>query len=206
MRSQTGASQEAPVFFTNPQEFLEVLRKNYNSIASSPENGMTKEDLLDFSETTDSPSGRKAAKIAYQHFDELEKFNNLYDSLLPDRWLGRNHKGIFLSDLHKDLDIYNGKTDLYVKHDQIEGAVYGLEGAGFSALSNQLIFPDFPPISILAAGVALTATVASVDCFKMVSWTAGLRSTAGEQSTEQPEPRRRCPCNHIKRNDIVFGI
>lgn len=132
--------------FADPQTFLKILQKDYNQIAKSHDGCITQNDLAAYAKSGEDPEGREAAKIALKHFDELTKLPDLNLSELDGNHNGFSYeingqtlRGISKYDLQKDLDMFSGKTESYIRHDRIYGslqcAAEGLVGLASAALT-----------------------------------------------------------------------
>jgi hypothetical protein len=86
--------------FSNPQDFLQVLKKDFAQIAKSDPDKISKDDLVQYSEHGADPQGRLAAAIAAAHYDQFQ-------AMSPDLWKG---KGITKKKLDDDLQLVSGDT------------------------------------------------------------------------------------------------
>jgi hypothetical protein len=115
--------------FSNPQEFLQVLKADFPKIASS-ENGhmpvLTKNDLIIYAQSGDDPRGRAAAHIALDHFDDLYKMST-------DWAHGEKIPAISANDLDFDISLSQGKTTKEKVEDALTFGFATLVGFGSAA-------------------------------------------------------------------------
>ena len=63
--------------FNDPKEFLQILKDNHAEITQRGSEYATKQDFFYASEHATDPKLRAAAKIALNHFDEINAFDNV---------------------------------------------------------------------------------------------------------------------------------
>lgn len=98
--------QLSDAVFSNPIEFLTVLRDNYSRIVGPSEDSISKNDLLLCSENSSDQRLAAAAKIAYDHYDDLNAMPSDVNIQLGGN--KSNTKGISRDDLTTDLDLASG--------------------------------------------------------------------------------------------------
>ncbi len=87
--------------FADPKSFLEIL-KDFGQIASSKD-GMSRNDLIVYSQSGADQEGRAAAKIALAHFDELTQLDKMHNLLWNH---GSQGSKLSADDLSTDEDLF----------------------------------------------------------------------------------------------------
>ncbi len=105
--------------FANPNEFLQVLKSDFDRIAKSGSAGITQTDLVLYSQHGDDARGRAAAAIAAKHFDELQQISFMK---------GKPHN-LSKDQLDSDIDYINNNIGAVVSQRHSEGAKVMVEGA-----------------------------------------------------------------------------
>ncbi len=144
--------------FSNPTDFLQILKSDFNDIGHSfPE--LSKGDLVDYSIHGADPKGRAAAKIAADHFGELQA--------IPDRATNSRlviERGISEKDLDIDISVIQGNTKDIVKTARkpdefaVVGALFiGTVGALLLDSPTSSLASTVVPVGLGAAGALYCA-------------------------------------------------
>lgn len=158
--------------FADPQSFLKVLQKDFDQIAKSYEGGITKNDLIAYSVNGQDAQGREAAKIAIAHFDEFthlpDRPHSMQDAAFEYKVDGQHIRGIAKSDLQLDLDLYNNKTNYYIRKGRLSDlgdcAMFGTQAVMLGGLTVATM--DMPPLAALTgASAAAVGGLAAVGCY-----------------------------------------
>lgn len=160
--SQMNLSQNT---FKNPQEFLNVLRKDFKQIAGQ-DDLITKEELLVYSAYGEDREGRTAAKIALKHFDEmneLARFRTVTGGNYNDHEINKKPvKALSAADLEVATDMNNGDLTLHIALQEIEGVALtlgcGLVTAGLGAITVAAVVDPVVAIPFGLGTVAMAGT------------------------------------------------
>ena len=100
---ENASSSLSAQVFANPADFLQVLKGDFKQIAQSDPGKITESDLIAYSEHGSDPQGRMAAKIAAEHYSDLQALAN---SAIEKTAVPSN--GISANDLQTDINLVNG--------------------------------------------------------------------------------------------------
>lgn len=155
--SEVATTAPCQAVFDNPQEFLSVLKRDYDQITAHSNGQMTFDALESYSKIGADPAGRQAAEIAADHFSDM-----LAMSQLPDYYLGCFAQraeadavpAISKQALNAESDLYDGRYGWYVADRLPVGAA---AMAGNAALT---VFAGIGSLSLGMGGVLLLPILA----------------------------------------------
>lgn len=132
--------------FNDPKEFLQILKEHHSEITQRGSEYATKQDFFYASEHASDPKLRAAAKIALNHFDEINAFDNVTRN---DGFTGISAIGKL--DYERGLNYLSGnyKSDLYWQQAKNIGGT-----AGWAALTAAMgtltaVSVEIPPLAAL---------------------------------------------------------
>lgn len=145
LQKESGGGEGAGLkaVFNNPQEFLDVLRRDYDKIAPKNQNLITRNDLISYSITAKDPESRAAATIAAKRFEELRSLaavpniNTHFDN--NHEIEGRSVEAISRSDLQAIQKFNEGQTTYYNARNLAVGAGYTAAFGGLAAFMAPLL-------------------------------------------------------------------
>ena len=144
--STTVLSQTA---FSNPQDFLKVIKKDFDRIAKAGSKQITKNDLELYSEHGADIEGRSAAAIAVKHYDQLQQM----------AWGDQTQTAIAKIDLDEDINLMTGNVEGEISRERNIDYKVIASGAVVERylISGTVASLECPPLAIglgvLAAGV-----------------------------------------------------
>jgi hypothetical protein len=145
------STQVSQTVFSNPKEFLQVLKDDFNSIAKSGASEFTKDDLQLYSEHGTDEKGRAAAAIAVKHYDQLQRIASGSASANP----------IKKDDLDEDIKYVTGDIDSIVSRNRSKDTKLALTATaiGQYCARTALKTEKIPALSIGLGVVSLGAIV-----------------------------------------------
>jgi hypothetical protein len=141
--------------FANPADFLQVLKSDFKQIAQTDPKKISQSDLIAYSEHGSDPQGRVAAKIAAEHYGDLQAIASSplgRDAAPPD--------GISVNDLQADTNLVNGNIQGPLKTVRENDSIKIAEGAiatGVGATGAASTFLECPPVGMLIGAAGLAA-------------------------------------------------
>jgi len=149
-KSSANSSEAANQLFANPADFLQTLKKDFHGITKGEGNAISLPELVTYSEHGSDSKGRAVAKIASDHFKDLEFMGQQLDSF-------SGPPGITEKQLVTDLELVTGQTSGLVTKVRLADAALGV-GSGFAALAAGSIavatITQVPPVAVFIGGEA----------------------------------------------------
>lgn len=139
--------------FNDPREFLQILKDHHAEITQRGTEYATKQDFLYASEHASDPRLRAAARVAFNHFDEINAFDNVTRN---DGNTGRMAIGKL--DYERGLNFLSGnyKSDLYWQQAKNIGGT-GAWAALTAAMGTlTAVSVEIPPLAALMGVSTLT--------------------------------------------------
>ncbi|HEY9757406.1 MAG TPA: hypothetical protein V6C97_19715 [Oculatellaceae cyanobacterium] len=137
--------------FSDPAKFLEVIKKDFNKISLN-HHDIGKHDLELYSRAGDDAEGRAAAKIAAEHFNELEKIDGRANAGGDTRYL-KDSGVLTASALDSDISLIKGDASSQlanVKFGDACAMAYGGFFVGVGAIASLFAW-ETPAIGATAA-------------------------------------------------------
>jgi len=185
--SSDAATTLSQAAFANPLEFLQVLQKDYSKIASHG-GDMSKNDLILYAQQGDDAEGRRAAKVAVEHFDTLMSMT--VDNHSDDNG-NKPAQVISRYDLKQDISYEKGTVlslapEIVVK--ELADASMTAIGAGFTLVGAELTMVSAvacPPV--LAIAVPVTVGSAGIMGYSAYHFATDAFTTAASAKHRQQE-------------------
>lgn len=132
--------------FNDPKEFLQILKDHHAEITQRRSEYATKQDFFYASEHASDPKLRAAAKIAFNHFDEINAFDNVTKN---DGFTGIPAIGKL--DYERGLNYLSGnyKSDLYWQQAKNIGGTVGWAALTAAMGTLTAVSVEIPPLAAL---------------------------------------------------------
>jgi hypothetical protein len=165
--SRTISPEVSQVLFSDPKEFLQVLKKDFNRIKKSGATVITKDDLQLYSENGIDAEGRAAASIAVKHYDQLQGIAYGSKAGTP----------IAEGDISRDIDYVTGNTDGIIseKNESSDKLALSATSMALMCLRGARKAEEIPylpyALGAVAGGLMIFDGFMLRDTFKQKTWT-----------------------------------